>query len=227
MASKMKSIVMLARSGFRYRKKAACFDFDNTLVKPKENRIVSKDVNDWIWLQPNIPNILHNYYKHGFAIVIFTNQNKHFKIQQIQTALDSIGNPYKAYIAFDKTLQKPNPCMFEMYKRPNFDYNNSFYVGDALGHYGDWGDSDKKFADAAGLRAVSPKQIFPSQKQKLPDEYRPRHPGVVIMVGYPGSGKTTTAKINFGQDKNFVILDGNALKTEAALKKALRLHLLQ
>ena len=66
------------------------------------------------------------------------------------------------------------------------------------------------------------KNMLPFIKQMLNKEYRPSHPRVVIMVGYPGSGKTTTAETNFGQDKDFVILHNDVLKTVSASKKALR-----
>ena len=43
---------------------------------------------------------------------------------------------------------------------------------------------------------------------------------LVIMVGYPGSGKSTYIESNFDTD-NYTILRGDKLKTEAEIKKAL------
>ena len=36
---------------FRFRQNLACFDYDGTIIKPKgKNNVVSKDIDDWIWL---------------------------------------------------------------------------------------------------------------------------------------------------------------------------------
>ncbi len=58
----------------------ACFDYDGTIIKPKgKNNVVSKDIDDWIWLRDNVPEILKKLYNNKYAIVIFTNQNKNGK----------------------------------------------------------------------------------------------------------------------------------------------------
>ena len=40
------------------------------------------------------------------------------------------------------------------------DLKNSFYVGDAAGRDGDHNDTDRKFADNAGLTFFTPEQYF-------------------------------------------------------------------
>jgi len=39
----------------RRRKANAIFDFDGTLVKPKEGRRFPKDEHDWQYLRPSVP----------------------------------------------------------------------------------------------------------------------------------------------------------------------------
>jgi len=225
---------------FRYRRKMMGLDYDHTLVKPKGKRTFPKDADDWTWLRPDVPTIIRNYYEKGFAIVVFTNQTKQFKVQQIQNAMDQIGVPYCAYIAFDKAIQKPSPFMFEQYKQPNIDMKSSFYVGDAMGRQQDWSDSDKKFAINCGLTWKTPEEIFPFQntivnpktklttveKSKSPNSpkvkvYGPNCQEVIILVGYPGSGKSTVAKL-FEANKHYDVLHGDDLKTESKIKKALK-----
>jgi bifunctional polynucleotide phosphatase/kinase len=66
---------------FRARKKIAAFDYDWTLVKPKTGNTFPKNIDDWVWLNSNVVNILKATYKKGFAILIFTNQTKEWKIE--------------------------------------------------------------------------------------------------------------------------------------------------
>ena len=97
---------------FRYRKKIAAFDYDHTLVKPKSNGTFPKNVEDYMWLRPNVPDVIREYYKKGYAIVIFTNQTKSWKETQIKLVLDSIDVPYRAYIAYDKSLTLDESIQF-------------------------------------------------------------------------------------------------------------------
>ena len=53
---------------FRYRKKIAAFDYDHTLVKPKTNGTFPKDVDDYIWLRPNVPDVVKEYYTKGLQL---------------------------------------------------------------------------------------------------------------------------------------------------------------
>lgn len=43
---------------FRFRQKIAMFDYDWTIVKPITNGTFSKDVNDWMWITPKVPNVI-------------------------------------------------------------------------------------------------------------------------------------------------------------------------
>ena len=227
---KTKPMRIITKQGFRYRRKTACFNFDQTLVQSlvqsTSPHFHSPNMNNLKWLRPIVPTVLHSYYQKGFAIVIFTNNNNNnnnnnVKLQQIQSMLDSIGCPYKAYIAVGQDVCQPQPHMFYAYQRPNFDFIESFYVGNQLGRCGDISSIDKDFAHTSGLRVVSPEQIFHLQRQTLCQNCKPRHPEVVLMVGYPGSGKTVTAETNFGTLDDFVILNEDVLTTDEASKKAL------
>ena len=212
---------------FRYRKKILGLDFDHTIVKPKNNKTFPSNKNDWEWLTPNVPETIMNYYNKGYAIVIFTNQFRDFKKEQVKIVLDSIGCPYKAYLAYDKKIKKPSSFLFEQYIRHNFDFDKSFYVGDAMGRIQDWSDSDKLFALNCGLKYKTPEEFFliPNKEENIkktvscniePNEKQE----LVIMVGFPGSGKTTLTN-NFEKYSNYSILHGDDLKTEAKISKML------
>jgi len=211
---------------FSYRSKMAGFDYDQTLVKPKTKSQFSKDTDDWQWLRDDVPEIIKKLYKKGYCIVIFTNQTKtkEFKLEQIRNVLSQLEIPVLVYIEFNKDFKKPNPHMYNMYikDRKKVNKSESFYVGDALGRPGDHSDSDKVFAENCGIRIVSPEEMFPFKAQPTTKTTIniPAHRELVLMVGYPGSGKSTYTDTVFGKMSKYTVLHGDDYKTEAKIKKA-------
>ncbi len=212
-------------NNFSYRSKMAGFDYDHTLVKPKSNSTFSKDENDWEWLRPNVPQILTEIYKKGYAIVIFTNQSKthDFKIKQIHNVFSSLKLPVNIFIETDKSLKKPNPNMYNLYtyRHAKVNKKESFYVGDALGRPGDYADSDKQFAINSGIQYISPEEFFPFSETTLNQISIPGYREIVMMMGYPGSGKSSFAEKTF-KDHPYIIIHGDDYKSESALKKAFK-----
>ncbi len=208
-----------------YRTKMAAFDYDWTLVKPKDTRIFPKDIDDWELLYDTIIHKLRKYYEDGFMIVIFTNQTKQWKCEQVINVMKSLHIPM--FIPFgnyksDKTQGKPNTYIFTNFIG-SFSINkkDSFYVGDALGRTNDWSDTDKQFADNLGIAYYSPEEIFHSN-HKIPDTL----PNIVldkktlmIMVGYPGSGKSTLANHICQINDNIHIISGDKYKSLSKMKK--------
>jgi bifunctional polynucleotide phosphatase/kinase len=220
-----KHLFNIKLNNFRYRSKMAGLDYDHTLVKPKSKTTFSKDEDDWMWLRPDIPLKLAQLYKKGYALVIFTNQTKSkaFKIKQIIKVFTDLKLPISIFIETDKEFKKPNPNMYNIYinKRAIVNKKASFYVGDALGRIGDFADSDKQFAINAGIKYISPEEMFPFAEApesplliSMPD-YRE----VVLMMGYPGSGKSSFAEKAF-KEHPYIIIHGDDHKTESKLKNA-------
>jgi bifunctional polynucleotide phosphatase/kinase len=145
----------------RFRKRLAMFDFDCTLVKPASGGVFPKNADDWMWWHPSVPNVVKSYYVRGYQIIIFTNQSKLWKQDQIVAALLSLNIPCTIAIAFDKQTQKPSRDMFDIVIGDrNWDLQNSLFVGDALGRPKDHSDMDYMFARNIGVRVVPPEQIF-------------------------------------------------------------------
>ena len=205
------------------KSKIAAFDYDWTLVSPKDGKTFPKDVDDWQWLYPNIPEELKRYNDEGYTIVIFTNQSKPWKVTQIQTVAQSLEIPVFVVIATDKADYKPNPILYEtLVGSSTVDKEMSFFVGDALGRKGDFADSDKVFAENIGLECHSPEEFFAvkqNQEHEIPDLNLSGSKQVVIMVGYPGSGKSSVAK-KVCEDERFVLIQGDVYKTSAKMIKA-------
>lgn len=214
-------------NGAQMKAKIAAFDYDWTLVCPKEGKTFPKDVDDWTWMYPCIPDQLKRYNEEGYCVVIFTNQSKPWKVTQIQTVAQSLDIPVFIVVATDKADYKPNPILYEaLVDSSNVDKATSFFVGDALGRKGDFADSDKVFAENVGLKCYSPEEFF-VVKQGQGQEHTHEVPAlnlsgskqVIIMVGYPGSGKSSVAK-KICEDERFVLIQGDVHKTSAKMIKA-------
>jgi len=152
-----------------HREKMAAFDFDWTLVSPKDGKTFPLNLDDWVWLYPNIPEKIKKYYDDGFMIVIFTNQSKFWKHEQIQIVAKSLDIPIFVVIATEKCDYKPNTILFNNLLENNNKINKevSFFVGDALGRKSDFSDSDKVFAENIGICCYSPESIFDMKTEMI------------------------------------------------------------
>jgi bifunctional polynucleotide phosphatase/kinase len=204
--------------------KIASFDYDHTLVCPKDGKTMPSNVEDWVWLYPNIPDELKRLNEEGFSVVVFTNQSKPWKVIQIQYVMQTLQIPVFIVVASDKCDYKPNPQLYNvLVGTTNVTKEHSFFVGDALGRKGDWANSDKVFAENIGLKCYSPEEFFGAKQEhkaievptlKLSDSKQ-----VIIMVGYPGSGKSSVAN-HICEDERFVLIQGDVYKTSLKMIKA-------
>jgi bifunctional polynucleotide phosphatase/kinase len=141
-------------------------DFDWTIVKPKEARKFPKNVDDWEWLYSTIPKKIKAHNKKNCTFVIFTNQSKEWKHEQIQEVVKKLDVPMFIMVATDKKMYKPNIDLYNEFFKLNGKNNNkislckSRFIGDALGRKGDFSDSDKIFAKNIGVKCMSPEEFF-------------------------------------------------------------------
>lgn len=217
--------IVIKLNGFRHRKKIAAFDFDWTLVKPNDNKKFPKDVNDWQWLRANVPDILADLYKKGWGLIVFTNQTKMWKVEQIKMVLESLQIPILVCIAMEKAEHKPDTIMWNTaVGLKKWDKEVSFYVGDAMGRKCDWSNTDKLFADAIMVKTVTPEEMFPANLvHETKGVEAVNEQELVIMVGYPGSGKSTLAKDL--ESNGYVVVSGDDLKTVSKISRGARTHL--
>jgi len=200
------------------RTKYAIFDFDWTLVKPKDGRKFPKAVDDWQYMRKSVPDVLIKYGK-THHVVIVTDQSKPWKIDQIKHAIEALNLEHLTIIIGVRT-QKPDTALFDK-AFPKFKPENAFYVGDAAGRKDDWSDKDKIFAANLKVKFLTPEEIFPLDAVTAPPtNIKPsKEKEVIIMVGYPASGKSTIAK-NVYEKAGYHILSGDVLKTAPAMIKA-------
>lgn len=172
----------------------AAFDIDWTLTYA-EKKLFPKDPDD-IHLLPNRQEKLVELFGAGYTIALFTNQKvkgarqKSERVERITTLIKKLSVPVYAFIATgDDEYRKPKIGMWEKLKQfiPGIQY--AFYVGDALGRPQDFSDSDKQFAVNVGIDYYSPDKFF-DHDVILFNPVR----NMVILVGMPGSGKSTYAE---------------------------------
>lgn len=149
-------------------RRALLLDLDNTLIHTKSGEKFPIDRDDWTFMY-GMPEKIKEYDRNGYTIFIVSNQGgiesgnptiKDFtyKIKDIRRKLaDSYGvaikDVYYCTTEDDNHLhRKPNPGMaFSIATEYNVNLMTSIMVGDASGKPGSWSDSDKKFAENAGI----------------------------------------------------------------------------
>lgn len=138
--------------------------------------------------------------------------------------------------------RKPYPGMIEYIETTynngvRFNRKESVYVGNAAGRkkskersYADHSDSDYKLAVNAGMRFLTPEEFFLGTKQNVPAveldlhvydgndnshvEFDAKTQEMVIMVGSPGSGKSSYCENVLVQQHKYVRVNRDDLKSE-------------
>ena len=155
-------------------------------------------------------------------IVIFTNQSKDWKHDQIKIVSELLEIPLFIVIATDKEMYKPNINLFNKFIGDNtINKDESFFVGDALGRKIDFASSDRLFAENIGITVYPPENIFKLKEInfEIPTISLSNEPEVIILMGYPGSGKSTIAKQICKENPNYNYIERDIYKTPAKMKK--------
>lgn len=197
------------------------FDLDWTLSY-NERHLFPKETTD-IQILPNRRKVLEDLIKNGYTVVIFTNQFGK-NADRVLTFLNKLKLPIFVYVATGKdSYRKPCIGMFTEFMHDiEIKINKLYFVGDALGRPQDFDDSDKKFAEKIGATILSPEEVFPPSK--LPDLSPTGQ--VIIMVGPPGSGKTTFyRKYLKNQRFDFLHVNQDQLKTKQKVLSTLKMFL--
>ncbi len=171
------------------------FDLDHTLIKPKEERVFSKDSDDWDWCFDNVLNVLKEKYsgKNNFICIISNQKSLKKKEKEWKDFQEKINKVLAEFKKEDLTVsilvsveddyyRKPLTGMFDFledYLKKNkntIKKSNSFYCGDAAGRIydgkkKDFDISDLFFSKNIGLEFYVPEVIFKNEQNpefKLP-----------------------------------------------------------
>lgn len=208
--------------------KIAGFDFDGTLVKPREGRQFPKDKDDWRWTRPSVPERLRALVVEGWRLVIVTDQTKGWKEDMIADVVATIGVPIEVVI--QKAATAPAGVKSRGVKPDTSQFLTrgitlSYYVGDAAGRTGDWSDCDRVFAERLGIPFHTPEEFFPAPaalvREVAVGSSAAQNSEVVVMVGYPASGKSTIAR-DLVARAGYHRVDGDALATATAMVRDAR-----
>jgi bifunctional polynucleotide phosphatase/kinase len=145
---------------------------------------------------------------------ILGNRNNFVTLECDENIAKQLEVPLFVSIATNKKIYKPNIQIFDKVVGSNeINKSESFYVGDALGRKTDFADSDKVFAENIGIKYYSPEDFFGEKEEiVLPNIPKVNEPEIVIMVGYPASGKSTIAHEIF-EKRGYEIISGDVYKT--------------
>ncbi len=190
----------------------AAFDYDGTLVRARDGRTHAQDVGDWRWMRSTVPAVIMELAK-THRIFVITDQSKPWKIDQIQNVIETLQVPITVIVG--GTTKKPGTewatvCLGS--ERP------AFYVGDAAGRPGDWSDCDRVFASRLDVPFHVADVYFPIPhpiRRVVPTDAQGAGKAV-IMVGYPGSGKSTMARYLVAAGTHGRI-DGDVFATPTAM----------
>jgi bifunctional polynucleotide phosphatase/kinase len=200
----------------------AGFDLDYTLIKTKSGNVFPKDSNDWILFDPIVKDKLTELANDSDKlIVIFSNQKglgKFMTVDEFKSKINSIQNMLKVKFIFmgsleDDIYRKPRIGMWDFLKEKSgfkIKKSKSFYVGDMAGRPKDKYDTDIKFALNLKLQFMTPEQYFLNLNEKIEpnltgyqlDNFskntklniKPEPNHMLIISGYPGSGKSHLAE---------------------------------
>ena len=218
--------------------KIASFDLDSTLIKTKSKKRFAGDEHDWEFYSKNVIEKLKSLYDRDFIIIIITNQaglknDKTINVwrKKMDEILSQINLPIKLYASTSHNkFRKPLPTLllkfYEDYVVESIN-KESFYCGDACGRENDHSDCDLKFALNNKIKFITPEELFLDEKVTYPQivhqaheeiklngnelNYKPNGKELIMMVGYPGSGKSTFTKEFVEQYPQFMIINRDSL----------------
>ena len=195
-------------------------DLDWSLVRPAKGNKHPRGPTDWIFLFPGAVEKLRQLSK-THNVVIFSNQTTSVANDKGKAAFQGKLDDITRSLGFEPTwmvaagycrYRKPKPHMWTFWRvcSGTAPHPDDLYVGDAAGRPKDFADSDRHFAINAGVKFQTPEEFFLGTGPDLQEEVggmvaavadQPLTPSssfepsdsaeLVLMVGPPGSGKTT------------------------------------
>jgi bifunctional polynucleotide phosphatase/kinase len=232
--------------------KIASFDLDHTLIRPKSGNIFPKNLNDWEFMPfPTLKTKLEKL-SSDHLVVIFSNQKKTFHqkysddefLKKIDKIHSKLGIDFIFVAALeDDNYRKPRIGMYEhLIEKEGLTIKkeDSFFVGDMAGRKNDKYDTDLKFAKNIGIQFMTPEEYFLNQSSssynirgyKLDNNSKnydnllinisPQKKVMVVISGYPGSGKSHLANKLAGNKSTIISKDNFGNKFNKKLKESLK-----
>lgn len=191
-------------------------DLDHTLIEPKSKSIYPKNYDDW---KIKYDDFYKLFKDNTNLYVIYSNQSKLIN-DEIENFCKKINNVMKelkinifVFISIGKNYYR-KPCigMYELFKKfIDDDIKYRYYIGDAGGREKDFSYSDRAFAYNIRYEYLTPEELFNIKNNEpytlgILDNYinkkisyKKRYDlpltfdklTMILLCGYPGSGKTS------------------------------------
>lgn len=183
----------------------AVFDWSGTLIRSAKGTQLVTGVDNWIWTADSVPGYLNELNRKGWIVVVISNQSaakeetiepvlKRF--EKMASGLDFIPSVFIS-MSMRSVFAKPQKTMWDMFLHVTQITPSpaSFSVGDNSRGLTDdpqfnQGDTDVLFARNIGLTPYVPTEIFPVQPDYVPSGKLE----LIVLMGVPGSGKSTFAR---------------------------------
>jgi bifunctional polynucleotide phosphatase/kinase len=218
---------------FIKKNKICMFDLDGTIIK------FNLKTDKYELLYSNTIDKLREISQNN-NIIIITNQKQLNKQEMFEMFMIKITNLLTEFTNNDIFVDVYISTKSNKYRKPNISfmelinkkYGNKieYYCGDALGRKNDFNDTDLKFALNLNINILSPEQLFLGKsienkiikypilnKEKYNFTYEPNKKEMIILVGYPGCGKSSISakisEIGFLNDIYYEIINRDVLKT--------------
>jgi len=207
-------------------------DVDGTLITSKSGRRWAQDENDWMFLGP-VPAVLEELRTKGWTIALVSNQSDWTISPGPKSKIDSILSVLKEANGWapwclvatstrqmkDTLFRKPGRGLYDILLSHLGSVESVHMCGDAIGPSDpyppyQWSDSDQQFAKGIGADFFRPMDVFNAAP---PFSLSPRQE-LVLLMGNPGSGKSTTAR--YIAARGYVHIEQDVVGTKAAVKKA-------
>lgn len=211
-------------------------DIDATLITSKSGRRWAADADDWIFLG-DVPATLNRLRVEGWIVALVSNQSDWktspaatAKIASILAALET-ANGWAPTCLVATATRKEKDTVYRKPGRGLYDVLLSHLgltaagvsqlrmCGDAVGPADPfppyrWADSDAAFATAIGATFVRPLDLFPPSPSMSPSATQE----LVLLVGNPGSGKSSTGRALAAA--GYIHVEQDVVGTKAAVKRA-------
>lgn len=230
--------------------KIAAFDLDGTLIKTISNKKFPINKNDYKYAFDNVKEKLDNLILKKYKIVIFTNQKGislgKVNLDDIKYKINTLF-PFADYFISDKDdiYRKPLMGMYDFFISLNGQPTKIFYVGDAAGRKNDHSNVDINFAHNCNIKFYTDTNYFknikenisvncpklPNKTNKINDIDKYLDNTIIILQGFPSSGKSTFIKdyVNYYKinNNNYVHLSYDKSNTKNKFFKELKQKLLE
>jgi DNA 3'-phosphatase len=214
------------------------FDVDGTLITSKKGRRYALDADDWIFLG-DVPEVLNKFKNAGWTIALISNQSDWSKkTEQIKGKFESIltalqeANGWTPWLllatgAKDAIYRKPGRGLYDLLLKKieltEDKIQEVRMIGDAAGPETpfapyQWSDSDRKFAEAIDAEFMLPNESLYFGKSPAIESAESQE--IVILMGNPGSGKSTTAKTL--EEQGYIHVEQDIKKAKDATLKAVK-----